>query len=203
MRTRIYSFEPVADPASRVLILGSMPGRASLRAREYYAHPQNAFWKILGSVLGFEPSAAYEARLSRLRAHGIALWDVLRSCVRESSLDSDIDEGSIVVNPFADFFARHPQIGAVCFNGAKAEAAWRRHVLPRVEQAGALRCWRLPSTSPANASIGYAEKLDAWHRALRATARATARGRRYNSPIAERRPARLAGERRRSTEFDG
>lgn len=166
MTLRVHSFEPISDAASRVLILGSMPGKASLRAEQYYAHPQNAFWKILGTLLDFDPAAAYAIRTARLRAGGIALWDVMQSCVRETSLDSDIEETSIIANPFGSFLDDHPQIHTICFNGAKAEASWRRHVLPQLPRAGDIAYQRLPSTSPANASIRYAAKLEAWRSAL-------------------------------------
>jgi len=166
MTMRVHSFDPISDAASRVLILGSMPGKASLRAAQYYAHPQNAFWKILGALCDFDPGAAYAIRIAHLHRCGIALWDVMQSCVRESSLDSDIEEDSIVANPFGDFLDNHPQIHTVCFNGAKAEASWRRHVLPQLAQAGEITYHRLPSTSPANASIRYADKVEAWKAAL-------------------------------------
>ncbi len=169
MTLRVHSFEPISDAASRVLILGSMPGKASLRAEQYYAHPQNAFWKILGTLLDFDPAPAYAIRTARLREGGIALWDVMHSCVRETSLDSDIEETSIIANPFGDFLDDHPQIHTICFNGAKAAAAWRRHVLPQLPRAGDIVYHRLPSTSPANASIRYAAKFEAW-RAVLATA---------------------------------
>jgi len=163
---RVHSFDPISDARSRVLILGSMPGKASLRAGQYYAHPQNAFWKILGGLCGFEPDAAYEVRIARLGARGIALWDVLRSCVRESSLDSDIDEGSIVANRFGEFLRDRPAIRTICFNGAKAQACWRRHVLPQLADTREITYHQLPSTSPANASIRYAQKVAAWKAAL-------------------------------------
>jgi len=169
MTMRVHSFDPISDVASRVLILGSMPGKASLRAGQYYAHPQNAFWKILGALFDFEPDFPYESRIASLREHGIALWDVMQSCVRETSLDSDIEECSIVSNPFADFLLGHPKIHTVCFNGAKAESSWRKHVLPQLSLAGDIAYHRLPSTSPANASIGYNDKLKAWE-ILRRTA---------------------------------
>jgi TDG/mug DNA glycosylase family protein len=162
MTMRVHSFDPISDAASRVLILGSMPGKASLRAGQYYAHPQNAFWKILGALFDFEPDFPYVSRIASLREHGIALWDVMQSCVRETSLDSDIEECSIVSNPFAAFLRNHPRIHTVCFNGAKAEASWRKHVLPQLSLAGDIAYHRLPSTSPANASIGYDDKLKAW-----------------------------------------
>jgi TDG/mug DNA glycosylase family protein len=159
---RVQSFDPISDAASRALILGSMPGKASLRAGQYYAHPQNAFWKILGALFDFEPSAPYESRIASLREHGIALWDVMQSCVRETSLDSDIEASSIVSNPFPDFLREHPKIHTICFNGAKAEASWRKHVLPQLSQADAIAYHRLPSTSPANAATRYDDKVKAW-----------------------------------------
>jgi TDG/mug DNA glycosylase family protein len=162
MTMRVHSFDPISDAASCVLILGSMPGKASLRAGQYYAHPQNAFWKILGALFDFEPGFPYESRIASLREHGIALWDVMQSCVRETSHDSDIEEFSIVSNPFAGFLRDHPEIHTICFNGAKAESSWRKHVLPQLPRAGDIAYHRLPSTSPANASIGYDDKAKAW-----------------------------------------
>jgi TDG/mug DNA glycosylase family protein len=163
---RIHSFAPVAGRSSRLLILGSMPGKASLRAGEYYAHPRNAFWRIIGEIFGIDPSAPYRERIAGLRARRIALWDVLQSCSRESSLDSDIDESSIVANPFAAFLRSHPAIRTICFNGARAELSFRRHVIPALApDARRITTHRLPSTSPANASIAYPEKLVAWRAA--------------------------------------
>jgi len=159
---RVQSFDPISNAASCALILGSMPGKASLCAGQYYAHPQNAFWKILGALFDFEPSAPYESRIASLREHGIALWDVMQSCVRETSLDSDIEESSIVSNPFPDFLRDHPKIHTICFNGAKAEASWRKHVLPQLSQTDAIAYHRLPSTSPANAATRYDDKVKAW-----------------------------------------
>jgi TDG/mug DNA glycosylase family protein len=166
---RVHSFGPISDSASRVLILGSMPGKVSLRAEQYYAHPQNAFWKILGTLLDFDPAAPYENRIASLRDRGIALWDVMQSCVRESSLDSNIEESSIVSNPFAEFLSNHPEIHTICFNGAKAETSWRKHVRPQPPHTSGIAYHRLPSTSPANASVRYDDKLEAWKVALGAT----------------------------------
>jgi len=163
----IHGFPPVSDPACTVLVLGSMPSKASLRAGEYYAHPRNAFWKIAGALMGFADQAPYTARLAALIAHRIALWDVLETCTRSSSLDSDIVDASSVPNDFGAFFAAHPGIRRVHFNGAKAEAVFRRRVLPSLPQGPALELDRLPSTSPANAAITYAAKLEAWRRILR------------------------------------
>lgn len=164
---RIRSFPPFADDNARVLILGSMPGIASLRAQQYYAHPQNAFWHIMGEIVGASPALPFEARKAKLQAAGIALWDVLASCTRASSLDADIDKASIVVNDFASFFAAHPHIRAVFFNGGTAEQFFKRHVAPSLGQR-ALHLQRLPSTSPAHASLPRKQKVAAWRTALRA-----------------------------------
>ncbi|MBL8472825.1 MAG: DNA-deoxyinosine glycosylase [Rhodocyclaceae bacterium] len=175
--SRIVSFPPVENPGARLLVLGSMPGRASLLAGRYYAHPYNQFWPIMGELFGFDPAADYGLRLQHLRAAGIALWDVLQSCTRESSLDSDIVEASIVANDFAGFFQTHRHIRTICFNGGKAEQAFRRHVLRRENaetwfRAAGLACAaalvKLPSTSPAHASRNHVQKLMLWRTALAA-----------------------------------
>lgn len=158
---RIYGFEPIAGKNARVLVLGSMPGVMSLTAGQYYAHPQNAFWRILGALLGFEPASPYPARVRALKDARIALWDVLHSCVREGSLDAKIDDGTLVANDFKSFFSSHAKIERVFFNGIKAEASYRRHVLPKLAEARVDHL-RLPSTSPANASMAFAKKLEAW-----------------------------------------
>ena len=159
----IRSFDAVADARAVVLILGSMPGKASLQAGRYYAHPQNAFWRIMGELAGADPGLPYAERLERLKSCGIALWDVLRSCSREGSLDSAIDERSIRPNDFARFFRTHPGITSVFFNGATAERCFLKHVLPALPASAAhLRLHRLPSTSPAHAGLSYAAKLEAW-----------------------------------------
>ena len=160
----VKSFPPIERADARILILGSMPGEASLRAGQYYAHPQNLFWRIMGELLGFDPALPYARRTQALKSARIALWDVLHSCRRKGSRDSAIDDTTLVANDFAGFFPHHPQIAHVFFNGAKAEACYRKHVRPFVEfePAGYLR---LPSTSPANASIPYERKLEAWRAA--------------------------------------
>lgn len=161
------SFPPVAESNARVLILGSMPGTKSLQAQQYYAHPNNSFWKIMGLLCGFDAGAPYEHRLAALTQSGIALWDVLQSCARTGSLDSAIEADSVVVNDFSAFFEQHPHIEMVCFNGAAAERYYTRHALPTLAPSP-LRYVRLPSTSPAHAALAFANKLAVWRAALNA-----------------------------------
>ena len=162
-KARVRSFPPIAARNSRILILGSMPGRASLAAGQYYAHRQNAFWRIVCSLLGIAPASPYGARVRALRASRIAVWDVLHSCVRPGSLDSSIAEEA--ANDFNAFFRRHPGITHVFFNGAKAETSYKRHVLPAIERP--LHYARLPSTSPAHAALPFARKHTAWRAILK------------------------------------
>jgi len=161
----VHSFPPIARAGARILILGTMPGKASLAAQQYYAHPQNAFWRIAGEIFGFDAQAAYRTRAAALAASGVALWDVLKSCTRAGSLDSDIVSESIVPNDLATFLARHPRIRRVCFNGAKAEELYLRHVRPPLRDRTEMTYLRLPSTSPAHASVPFSKKLRAWRAA--------------------------------------
>ena len=160
--SRVQSFPPIVAPGARVLILGSMPGAASLAAGQYYAHPRNAFWPILGVLCGFAAAAPYAERVLALQAAGVAVWDVLHSCVRPGSLDTAIERSSEVANDIAGLLAGYPGIRCIAFNGGTAEAAFRRHV-PRV---AAVRLLGLPSTSPANASWSFERKLAAWSAAF-------------------------------------
>lgn len=157
----VQSFAPIEAADARILILGSMPGEASLRANQYYAHPRNLFWRIMGELLGFDPASPYSRKVQALKSARIALWDVLRSCRREGSLDSGIDDASLAPNDLAAFFRHHPKITRVFFNGAKAEECYRKHVRPGSGME-TIEYLRLPSTSPANAAVSYGRKLEAW-----------------------------------------
>ncbi|MBE0619863.1 MAG: DNA-deoxyinosine glycosylase [Burkholderiales bacterium] len=164
----VQSFQPIADKKARILILGSMPGEASLAAGQYYAHAQNLFWRILGEVSGAGPAAPYAARAQALKTCGVALWDVLATCARAGSLDSAIDDATASANDFVSFYRAHPRIVQVFFNGAKAEACYRKHVLPLLTDGlGPSHYRRLPSTSPANASMSRTYKQRVWKQALR------------------------------------
>lgn len=159
--TGVRCFPPVVGHSPQVLILGSAPGRASLDATEYYAHPRNLFWRFLGDMLGFSPRLPYDERLVRLTDAGVALWDVIAACERTGSLDADIMPGSIEPNDFEAFFTVHRSIRHVFFNGTAAEKEFRRRVLPELS-GNCPHLHRLPSTSPAHAARSLAEKQHAW-----------------------------------------
>jgi hypoxanthine-DNA glycosylase len=165
--TLICSFPPIAATDARVLVLGTMPSIASLAKKQYYGHPQNAFWPIMGRLFGAGRELPYDQRQQILRERGVAVWDVLRECCRKGSLDADIESES--PNDFVSFFRRHRLIETIFFNGQKSESLFRRHVLPTVAQLGReFRYVRLPSTSPAHAGRSFAEKLAAWRAVARA-----------------------------------
>lgn len=166
---QIHGFPPITAPEPRILILGSMPGKASLQANQYYAHPRNSFWTIMAEILTFDPALPYHERVNALCSNQIALWDVLQCCTRESSLDSDIEPTSIITNDLAAFLEIHGQISRICFNGAKAADLYRKHVQSTLTlRQSTLVYSRLPSTSPANARFSPKEKLRAWAAALMA-----------------------------------
>ncbi|MBF6024393.1 DNA-deoxyinosine glycosylase [Lysobacter niastensis] len=169
----LKGFAPVTGAHPRVLILGSMPGALSLRASQYYAHPRNQFWPIMGMLVGAEPALPYPQRLARLTAAGIALWDVFDRCEREGSLDSEIRDDTALTNDFRGFFTAHPDVATVLLNGGKAAQSFQRRVLPALPDLG-LRCVRLPSTSPAHASMRLDAKRAAWRDALQAAGIAAA-----------------------------
>lgn len=162
-KTNCQSFPYAAKKDARILILGSMPGVRSLQMRQYYAHPHNMFWPIMEELFGANLELDYPERLKRLTDSGVALWDVAHKCRRRGSLDSNIKMGSVQPNDFKTFFVAHPHIHTVLFNGQKAEQLFRRLVLSKYPSlAKRLRFIRLPSTSPAHASMTRAKKLSAW-----------------------------------------
>lgn len=156
-------FPPIADAHARILILGSLPGQVSIRHRQYYAQPHNAFWKIMGQLFGANPELPYTERTQRLVRNGIALWDVCAAAQRPGSLDASIVHASVVPNDLAAFLAAHPRIDLIGFNGGKAAELYRRLILPGVPAPlGAIRRETLPSTSPAHAAMRFEDKLARW-----------------------------------------
>lgn len=163
----VASFPPLSAPHCRVLVLGTMPGRESLRRQEYYAHPRNAFWPILAAFTGTDPGADYATRVAAAVGAGIAVWDVLAACERPGSLDRDIDPATARPNDLRGFLRQHPAITTVCCNGGTAARLFRRHVLA-TGATPPLAVVPLPSTSPAHAGLPVAAKQRAWHHALAA-----------------------------------
>jgi hypoxanthine-DNA glycosylase len=160
------SFDAVTSAEARLLILGTLPSVKSLEMSEYYAHPRNCFWWIMGKLIGASPELAYADRLARLRMSGIALWDVCRSAERAGSSDAKIRMESIEPNDFRSFFTNHPRIELICFNGHPAEMLFRRKVAPLLAGMRTIPFRVLDSTSPACARVTREEKLARWRECL-------------------------------------
>lgn len=152
---RLLGLPPVIARTTRLVVLGSFPGAASLAARQYYAHPRNAFWPLLSALWGVDLTALpYACRLAVLRERGLGLWDVYASCRREGSLDTAIEDAQ--ANDLASLRRRAPGLRAVAHNGGESAR------FMRATAALGVPVVRLPSTSPANASWSFDRKLAAW-----------------------------------------
>ena len=158
----VQSFEPVIGNNPQVLILGSMPGIASLKAQQYYAHPRNAFWSIMSELFGIQRTENYESRIEQIKTCPLVLWDVLRSCRREGSLDADILQNDMQPNAIPQLLMAYPCINLIGFNGAAAEKIFRQRVAALIPDIQRLKLIRFPSTSPAHASQTLAQKTEAW-----------------------------------------
>lgn len=156
-----HSFAPVITANPTVLILGSIPGDKSIAENEYYAHPQNRFWKLLARLTGMEPAKSYPDKLKILDAGGIALWDVAEKAVRKGSMDSAIREYS--VNDINGLLAENPTIKAVIFNGKTAEKFYNRNF----EKKHGITYLSMPSTSPANAAYNTGRLFEEWSKAIK------------------------------------
>ncbi len=140
-----------------------MPSIASLSKTQYYAHPQNSFWFIIESLFSSDSNLNYQSRIELLQKNNIALWDVLKNCERQGSLDSAIKKNTMIANDFNAFYSAFPTIKHVFFNGAKSETEYRKQVLPSLsQQFSQIKSHRLPSTSPAMATLKPKEKLEHW-----------------------------------------
>lgn len=156
-------FPPIAAAGARVLILGTLPSRKSLECNQYYGHPRNQFWRIMGELFGAGPDLPYARRVRKLQQRHVALWDVLRTSVRPGSLDASIDASSARPNEFCDFLRRYPTITTIFFNGRKSEQLYQRLVTKAAGvRKNELSYVSLPSTSPAHAVMGFEEKLSHW-----------------------------------------
>ncbi len=161
MTHHAVSFPPIVASRPRALILGSMPGVRSLEERQYYAHPRNGFWQIMG-VLFNAPVSSYAQRCALIKGNALALWDVLKSCTRRGSLDANIRNAE--ANDFALFLKKYASITRIFFNGAAAEKEFKKRVWPHLPEgiAARLELKRLPSTSPTHAGMNMARKQKEW-----------------------------------------
>jgi len=156
-------FPPILGDGARVLVLGSLPSVASIEKNQYYGHPQNAFWRIMGELFGAGPDLPYEQRKAILIGAHVAVWDVLESSVRPGSMDADIEPSTARPNDFGKLFRDQPRIGHICFNGRTAAKFFQQLVAPVIENGSNSRQYEtLPSTSPANAAMSFADKLEHW-----------------------------------------
>ncbi|WP_027855739.1 DNA-deoxyinosine glycosylase [Marinobacterium litorale] len=162
--TEAVGFPPSWRRDARVLILGSMPGRHSLAATQYYAHPRNAFWPIMTRLFQWPDDLSYEARLRALQKERVALWDVIERCKRPGSLDSRIESNSVQDNDLAALVAQMPALALIACNGGLAyRSVLRRWRGPLEQVAGSgLEICQLPSTSPAHASLSIDQKCEHW-----------------------------------------
>lgn len=154
---RKRGFPPVVDPDVRLLVLGSLPGDASLAAAQYYGHPRNGFWRLVGAAIEQDlPALPYEARLAALLAAGVGLWDVHAEAVRPGSLDAAIKDAAD--NDLLGLIDSLPRLRALAFNGGAAAKAGARLLAGRTD----LTLVPLPSSSPAHAAMGFEAKREAW-----------------------------------------
>jgi hypoxanthine-DNA glycosylase len=161
---QVESFPPQIGPGCVLLVLGTVPSVRSLELRQSYGHKHNLFWPFMGELFDAGPELVYAERIKRLQRRGIGIWDVLERCERRGSLDSAIVRGSEVANDIPALLATHPDIRAIALNGGKAQQSFRRHIVPRLDAVlrARITLLDLPSTSPANASVPRAMKLERW-----------------------------------------
>lgn len=164
----VRSFAPLIAEGCRLLILGSMPGQRSLMQDQYYAHPQNLFWPLMGELYGAGRDLPYADRVRVLQRRGVGVWDVLAECERPGSLDGSIRVDSETPNDIAGLLTLHPGIATIALNGGKAQQGFRRHIEPTLDASTLqrLRVLSMPSTSAANAGIPLAIKRAQWQRLL-------------------------------------
>ena len=154
-------FPPITKPDAKILILGSMPGVKSLEKNQYYVNPRNAFWSIMIELLNGDEELNYQQRKQLLINNRIALWDVLKSCYREGSLDSNIDHSTIKANDFNLFLSKHKEIKTIFFNGGETEKLYKKYVIKELNNKE-IEYFKLPSTSPTHAAMSFDQKLSAW-----------------------------------------
>ena len=162
----VSSFPALVAEGCRVLILGSMPGKRSLEQNQYYAHPRNLFWPLMGELYGVGHDLAYDDRIRVLQQRHVGIWDVLAECDRPGSLDSSINADTEIPNDIAGLLTRYPGIDVIALNGGKAQQGFKRYIERTLDAATRqrLRVLSMPSTSAANAGIPLAIKRAQWQR---------------------------------------
>jgi double-stranded uracil-DNA glycosylase len=158
----LRSFEPLIGRQPKVLILGSMPGVKSLQDQQYYAHPRNAFWPIMGELFSIEWSDSYARRVEQIKQLPVIIWDVLQSCHREGSLDSNIRNDQLQANAIPQLLLDYPTLRLIVFNGATSEKMFKRHLFNQIAYPERYTLLRLPSSSPAHAGKSFQQKLAEW-----------------------------------------
>lgn len=161
---QVHSIEPIIGRDPRIIILGSMPGIISINAAEYYANPRNIFWIVMAELFAIDIDCDYQAKVQQLRDLPIILWDTLKSCHREGSLDSKILNADIQPNDIAALLKQYPTVQAIAFNGAASARYFDRLIKPQLLDDLRIDLLKMPSTSPANAGMKLEQKIELWRR---------------------------------------
>lgn len=167
--TLCYGLPAVWQADAQILILGSLPGVASLKAAQYYAHPRNQFWPLLQQLFGIDASLPYEQRIAGLQQQRLALWDLIGAAERRGSLDSAITPASIQLNDFSALLQQLPALRAVWLNGGTAAKAWQKLMKAGLKLPATVQVFALSSTSPAHAALSFTDKLQHWQQAYQQT----------------------------------
>ncbi|GBF29855.1 hypothetical protein MnTg03_01431 [bacterium MnTg03] len=164
--TLVRSFEPIVGRDPHIVILGSMPGVISLQAVQYYANPRNAFWAIIAELFGIDMDCSYASRVRQISQLPLILWDTLKACHRQGSLDSKILGQQIEANNITGLVEQHSSLRVIAFNGATSAKFFNQLEKHRLPANHRLALIKLPSTSPANAAMNFEQKLAAWRKLL-------------------------------------
>ena len=162
--TRVCSIEPIIGHNPRIIILGSMPGIISINAAQYYANPRNLFWTVLADLFGMDIDCSYESKVQQIQQLPMIVWDTLKACHREGSLDSKILNTDIEANDIAALLNSYPTVQAIAFNGGASAKYFDRLVKPLIPINLNIELLKMPSTSPANAGMKRERKLELWRR---------------------------------------
>lgn len=164
-----YGLPAVWQADAQILILGSLPGVASLQAAQYYAHPRNQFWPLLQQLFGIDASQSYDDRIAALQQQRLALWDLIGAAERPGSLDSAINTASMQLNDFSTLLQDLPALKAIWLNGGTAAKAWQKRVKAGLNLPVTVQVFTLPSSSPAHAALRFTDKLQHWQHAYQQT----------------------------------